>query len=143
MPFVSITRLRLRSVRFLPSFFVHTMRAQKQLRHAAGFQRGALLPDRHWTFWTMTLWNSQDDMRAYMLNGAHKTAMPQLLHWCDEASVTHWEQLDAQLPSWEEADRRMRHEGRASKIRHPSPHHADMTFASPRVTRGAIIQPAA
>ncbi len=142
MPFVSITRLRIRALRFLPAFFLHTMRAQRQLRQARGFQAGGLLPDRGWTFWTMTVWDSQEDMRAYMMNGAHRAAMPRLLNWCDEASVAHWEQTDARLPSWEEADLRMRQSGRTSKVRHPSPDHAAMTFAPPRVSAGASIRPA-
>jgi heme-degrading monooxygenase HmoA len=141
MPFVSITRLRLRSVRFLPGFAIHTMRAQKQLRHAAGFRGGALLPDRGWTFWTMTLWDSPDAMRAYILNGAHKAAMPKLVNWCDEASVVHWEQEGDALPAWQDAAARMRREGRPSKIRHPSADHATMGFAPPRSLAGAILRP--
>lgn len=141
MPFVSITRLRIRSAFFLPRFFLHTMQAQSQLKRAGGFQGGALLPDRGRVFWTMTLWDSQDAMRAYMLAGAHKSAMPKLLNWCDEASVVHWEQPGDALPSWQEADLRMRQSGRISKVRHPSPHHAGMTFAAPRVAAGAPIRP--
>ena len=142
MPFVSITRLRLRSLRFLPGFALHTLRAQTQVRHAPGFQGGALLPDRRWTFWTMTMWDSQEDMRAYILSGDHKAAMPKLLNWCDEASVVHWDQPDARLPSWQEAERQMRQTGRTSKVRHPSPDHAAMRFASPRMTLGGPIRPA-
>lgn len=141
MPFVSVTRLRLRALRFLPGFFLHAMGANAQARRAPGFYGGALLPDRHRTFWTMTVWNSAEDMRAYVLSGSHKAAMPKLLNWCDEASIVHWEQLDAQLPSWQDAVRRMRQEGRASKVRHPSPDHAAMTFAPPRTTGGAPINP--
>jgi hypothetical protein len=142
MPFISVTRLRLRSVRFLPRFALHTMGAQAQIRGAHGYQDGALLQDRRWTFWTMTAWDSQDSMRAYMTNGPHRTAMPHLVNWCDEASVVHWDQQDVHLPSWQEADRRMRESGRTSKIRHPSPQHATMSFAPPRVTRTASVSPA-
>lgn len=142
MPFVSITRLRLRALRFVPGFFLHTLRAQAQLRRAPGFQGGALLPDRRWAFWTMTMWDAPESMRTYILSGAHKTAMPRLLNWCDEASIVHWEQAEGRLPSWQEADRRMRQEGRTSKVRHPSPDHAAMRFASPRLTAGAPIRPA-
>ncbi len=142
MPFVSVTRLRLRALRFVPGFFLHAIRANAQVRRASGFLAGALLPDRRWTFWTMTVWDSQQDMRAYILSGSHKAAMPKLLHWCDEASIVHWEQADACLPSWQEADRRMRQDGRVSKVRHPSPDHAAMTFAPPRTTGGAPIRPA-
>lgn len=142
MPFVSITRLRLRSARFLPGFFLHTFRAQAQLRRAPGFLAGALLPDRRWTFWTMSVWDAPDSMRAYILNGAHKAAMPKLLNWCDEASVVHWDQPDAGLPSWQDADRQMRQNGRTSKVRHPSPDHAGLGFAPPRTSVGGTIRPA-
>ena len=140
MVFVSLTRLRIRSVRFLPFFAIYTGRSLRQVQKAAGFQDGALLADRSWTFWTLTAWDSQESMRAYMISGAHKEAMPKLLHWCDEASVAHWTQEDDTLPSWEEADRRMRAGGRISKVRHPSPHHADLTYREPRLSRGGPIR---
>jgi len=140
MAFVSLTRLRIRSVRFMPQFILHAMRSQSQVKKAPGFQAGALLPDRSWTFWTMTAWDSAESMRAYMTAGPHKKAMPHLLHWCDEASVAHWEQAESALPTWTEADRRMRESGRASKVLHPSPEHASLSYRVPRTTRGGTIQ---
>lgn len=139
MTFVSLTRLRLRSIRYLPFFALHTLRSLRQVRKAPGFQAGALLPDRSWTFWTITAWDERDSMRHYMLAGAHKRAMPHLMHWCDEASVAHWEQEEATLPSWEEADRRMRASGRASKVLHPSPEHAGLSYRKPRTSGGTIV----
>jgi len=142
MPFISITRLRLRSVRFLPGFALYTLASLRQVKNAAGFLGGALLPDRSLTFWTMTAWDSEDCMRRYMTAGAHKTAMPKLMNWCDEASVTHWQQDDAVLPAWTEADRRMRAEGRASKVRKPSLAHATASYRTPLLTRGGPIHAA-
>ena len=139
MVFVSLTRLRVRSIRFLPMFALDALRTQRQVQRAPGFKVGALLPDRRWTFWTMTAWDSQESMRRYMTTGAHKTAMPKLLHWCDEASVAHWEQESEALPGWEEADRRMRESGRVSKVRFPSPQHAELRYAIPRTSRSAPI----
>ena len=100
MFFVSLTRLRIRSFRFVPLFALQIFRALRQVKKAPGFQRGALLADRSWTFWTMTAWDSQDNMRQYMTTGAHKSAMPHLLHWCDEAAVVHWSQPEETLPGW-------------------------------------------
>ena len=140
MVFVSLTRLRVRSVRFLPLFAWHAVRSNRQVQRAPGFLQGALLPDRQWTFWTLTAWESQEAMRSFMTTGDHKAAMPHLMEWCDEASVAHWEQQDATLPTWEEADRLMRETGRASKVRHPSPHHADLSYREPRTTRAAPIR---
>lgn len=140
MPFVSLTRLRIRSLRFVPWFLLYTMRSLRQVKKATGFTTGALLADRNWTFWTMTAWNSQDSMRAYMTNGAHKAAMPHLMNWCDEASVAHWTQPEETLPTWIEADKRMRESERISKVRHPSPQHASLSYREPRTTSGGSIR---
>ena len=140
MVFVSLTRLRIRSVRFLPLFAWHALRSQRQVQRAEGFLNGALLPDRQSTFWTMTAWDSRESILRYMTAGDHKKAMSHLMEWCDEASVAHWEQEDAVLPSWEEADRRMRAEGRASKVRKPSAQHAGLEYREPRTTRGGVIK---
>ena len=120
--FISITRLRVRSWIYLPAFFWHTQGAIRQARRADGFGQGALLADCCRTFWTMTAWDSEASMRAYMLAGPHRKAMPHLINWCDEASLVHWEQEGDDLPTWEVAHRRLCHEGRASKVRNqPEP----------------------
>ena len=134
MPFVSVTRLRLRSARFLPGFALHAARSLGQIKRAPGFSGGSLLADRRWTFWTMTAWDDRDAMLGYMTSGNHRTAMPHLLGWCDEASVVHWDQTGPALPSWPEADRRMRLEGRASKVRFPGPNHAGLAYDLPRTS---------
>ena len=141
MVFISVTRLRIRSWRFILSFAVHALRSRQQVRKARGFMTGALLNDRDRTFWTMTMWDSQQNMHAFMTSGAHKRVMPYLLDWCDEASIVHWTQPDATLPSWAEADARMRENGRASKVLHPSPQHATLSYRAPRITTGALIRP--
>jgi hypothetical protein len=141
MTFVSLTRLRIRSIRFLPFFAFHTLRSLSQARKSAGFQGGALLPDRSWTFWTMTAWDSEESMRAYRNTAPHQAAMPHLLDWCDEASVAHWTQLGADLPPWTEADKRMRESGRASKVRNPTPQHESLSYREPRTAVSAPIRP--
>jgi hypothetical protein len=137
MTFVSVTRLRIRSVRFMPAFAFDTIWTLRQTRRAAGFVSGSLLADRKRTFWTMTLWHDQASMKRYMTSGAHLKAMPKLLGWCDEASVVHWTQDGETAPDWHEADRRMRAEGRPSKVRHPSASHQGLAYDAPRVS-GAV-----
>ncbi|WP_299646173.1 hypothetical protein [uncultured Jannaschia sp.] len=69
--------------------------------------------------------------------------MPKLARWCDQASVVHWT-ADA-APDWAEAERRMRREGRPSKVRHPSPRHAELAFDpidTGRVARALRLAPA-
>lgn len=139
MTFISITRLRLRSLRFLPFFAVHTFGALQQVKKAPGFRTGSLLQDGALTYWTMTAWDTQETMRNYVTAGAHKKAMPHLIEWCDEASVVHWEQRESALPTWREADRRMRESGRASKLSRPSPSHANLTYHEPKTFAGVPI----
>ena len=66
MPFISITRLGLRSLRFVPGFALHTRASLRQVRVASGFLDGAVLTDRSLTFWTMTAWDSQLVRRAWV-----------------------------------------------------------------------------
>ena len=141
MPFISITRLRIRSVRFLPAFAMDFLRTRRQVGSASGFKGGAVLADRRWTFWTSTAWDNQESMRRYMMSGSHRTTMPRLLDWCDEASVVHWSQPDEGLPSWIDADKRMREGGRPSKVRNPSAEHADLSYRSPRTLFAGPIRP--
>lgn len=141
MAFVSVTRLRLRSLRFLPGFVIHALRSSAQVRRAPGYRSGSALSDRRLTFWTLTVWDDEAAMRAYMLSGAHRLAMPKLVHWCDEASVVHWPTEPDAAPAWNEATRRMRAEGRVSKVRNPSPRHGDMSYAEPRLSGAAPLPP--
>jgi len=140
MVFVSITRLRIRSLRFMPRFVIHAVGSVRQTRQADGFVAGSLLRDRKRTFWTMTVWRDQAAMRAFMSSGAHLRAMPKLLDWCDEASVAHWTQSETTPPDWATADARMRAEGRPSKVRHPSPNHNQLAYDPPRSGAGAPIR---
>ncbi|RYD56325.1 MAG: DUF3291 domain-containing protein [Sphingomonadales bacterium] len=141
MSFVSITRLRVRAIRFLPAFAWQALRTERQVRAAPGFRGGALLPDRRFTFWTLTVWDSAEAMRAYITSGAHRVVMPKLMDWCDEASIVHWEQTGDARPDWAQADARMRAEGRPSKVRHPTPDHLAMTYAAPRTGGGTRLTP--
>ena len=141
MTFISVTRLRLRSARFLPLFVLDMLRTRRQISAASGFRGGSLLNDRDRTFWSLTAWDSRASMRSYMTGGAHRKAMPHLLSWCDEASVVNWEQADDTLPAWKEAERRMRADGRASKVDQPSPNHAGLSFREPRTRTAAPIAP--
>ena len=116
MIFVSITRLRVRSWRFLPAFAMQTLRIARQARKAEGNLAARLLRDRHNTFWTATSWTSETAMRHFMRAAPHGPTMRNLLEWCDEAALVHWTQSGVELPAWEEAHRRMQVEGRSSKV---------------------------
>ena len=92
MPFVSITRLRIRSWWYVPPFLVYAQRSAWQAKTAPANLAVSLLSDRGRIFWTRTIWNDEAAMRSFILSGAHGRSCPRLLEWCDEASVVHWTQ---------------------------------------------------
>jgi quinol monooxygenase YgiN len=132
----SVTRFRLRSLRFAPFFMLHANRTIAQIRKADGFVAGAVRRDADLAFWTLTVWRDEAAMRAYGASGAHRKAVPHLAEWGDEACVAHWTQPGTALPEWPEAVRRLREDGRAVTLRYPAPAHAGRSFAEPRMTHG-------
>lgn len=140
MPLVSITRFRARAFWFVPLFVHHAQRSISQIRSAKGCISLALLKDKNRVFWTMTMWEDERSMKAFMTSDPHGKAMPRLADWADEASVVHWHQDHAERPDWNEAARRMRAEGRPTRIRHPSPHHDDLSFPAPRTTSDTLFE---
>jgi hypothetical protein len=120
MPFVAVTRLRIRSFRFLLPFAWRTWRSFRQAKRAASGRGVKLRIARGGAFWTITAWQDESAMNAYRITRPHRDAMPKLLKWCDEAALVHWHQESAQLPDWETAERRMAESGRPSKVNHPS-----------------------
>ena len=120
---VSITRLRTRW-RYLLPFLVHVRRVTRQVQRSAGFLNGTLALEPPLAFWTFTVWSDEQAMRAFRNTGDHMNAMPRLLRWCDEASYVRWQQGDASLPTPAVAFERLRHEGKLSKVNHPSGAHA-------------------
>lgn len=120
MPLVSITRLRVRSWRFLPMFVIQSFRAAQQARSTQGNLSVSLLRQPQWAFWTRTVWTSEEAMRGYMISGVHRGVMRKLIEWCDEAALVHWTQDSQQPPEWTEAREKMQAIGRTSKVNHPS-----------------------
>lgn len=133
MSCVSITRLRVRSWRCLPAFFVYTLRSAWEARRAPGIEAATLLKDHGRTYWTRTVWTDEAAMKRFMASGGHRRAMPKLRELCDEAAVARWTQEGATPPDWSEAHRRMQHEGRASKVNHPSDAHTAYRIPAPQL----------
>jgi hypothetical protein len=118
--FVSVTRLRLRSIRYLPAFLWMSLLSLLQAKRAPGNLKVKLVKDANLTFWTLTAWEKETMMRSYIKAGSHRQAMSKLVEWCDEAAIVHWYQETSELPNLKEAHRRMQIEGRLSKVNHPS-----------------------
>ena len=121
---VSITRLRVRSIFYMPVFLLHAMRTSTQAQKADGILGVETRFEKNNVVWTKTVWTDETAMKKYRGSGAHQIAMRFLSELCNEASVARWQQLETELPTWEEAHHRMLTEGKLSKVKHPSPLHA-------------------
>ena len=123
MPIVSVTRLHLRSIRFLPAFFWHSNKSFRQAKKTAGNHGAKLRKTNGLAFWTLTLWRDNGAMRNFVAASAHKEAMQKLPHWCDEAAFAHWEQPSTEWPSWETAAEKLATGGQLARVLHPSGEH--------------------
>jgi heme-degrading monooxygenase HmoA len=124
MPVVSVTRLRVRTLRHMPGFLWYTYQSKRQLSRAPGFLGGALASAPSWTFWTTTAWADDPSIKRFRDTGWHKEAMRRLLDYCDEASLARWTQETGELPTAAAMLDRLKTTGRTSKVRHPTPAHA-------------------
>jgi hypothetical protein len=64
--FVSITRLRVRSWRYVPVFLIQSFRAAQQAKRATGSLAVSVLRDTDRAFWTRTVWRDEEVMRSFM-----------------------------------------------------------------------------
>jgi hypothetical protein len=138
MPMISVTRLRVRSWRYLPQFGWQSLLSVRQAERSSGFLGGKVLRNADNTFWTMTVWKDEVAMSAFRIAGAHGRVMPSLLNWCGEASVVHWTQEASEPPSWQQAHQRIANEGRPSKVRYPSEAHTTNRTPKPEPSRVAL-----
>ena len=116
----SITRLRLRSWRFLLPFALHASRSQKQAQTAQGCFGVTTRKTRGLTFWTLSVWEGEAQLRAYLASDPHRAAIPKLFPWCDEAATTHWSVGSPSMPQWVEATAKLLENGRLLRVRFPS-----------------------
>jgi len=123
MPIASVTRLHLRSVRFLPAFSWYTLKSVRQAKQTPGNLGVKLRKTNGLAFWTLSMWQTLEAMKKFMFASPHKEAMQRLPHWCDEASFGHWEQKNVEWPSWDQAAEVLRATGRLAKVFYPSEEH--------------------
>ena len=140
MPFVSVTRLRVRSWRYVLGFLIQSIRSALQAKRASGSLSVSVLRDADRAFWTRTVWRDEAAMRSFMQSGVHRRVMARLPEWCDEAALVHWVQDAEEPPSWAEAHRRLQGEGRRSRVSHPSEAHRRFEIREPRTSAGRVFK---
>ena len=128
---VSITRLRVRSVLFLPLFGLHAMRSATQAMKSEGIVNFDTRVEDPFTHWTKTVWKDEPSMKNFRNSGAHQVAMRLLASICSEASYARWQQETDDVPSWEEAHKAMLEKGNLSKVKNPTSFHLEGRTAPP------------
>ena len=120
MPFVSVTRLRVKSILYLIQFMRANEASAQELKLSRGLLKGKELIDKKLTFWTITLWEDEESMRGFRSSLSHRNAMQHLPKWCNEASYHHWVQEENEFPEWKTVSEKLFTEGKLSKVRNPS-----------------------
>lgn len=128
MPFISVTRLRIKSIFFLIPFMRANEASAKALKVSTGLLKAKELMDKKLTFWTITIWENEDSMKGFRGSSSHRIAMQHLPKWCNEASYHHWFQEDNECPSWNVISEKLYSDGRLSKVRNPSKAQASNQF---------------
>ena len=120
MAFMTVNRVRIRSLRIIPAFAFVIFMIYRQARRAPGCLGLRIYRTRGLAVWTVTAWASESAMREFRDSGPHGQARPKKRLWFDEAAIAHWHQRSASLPNKLEAANRLQELGRLSDVLVPS-----------------------
>lgn len=106
---VMASRLEVRSLTDVPKFFLRSLAAWKQVRGARGALGASLIADPlRRTFWTLSAWESREQLYAYVQAEPHHTIMKGLRSTMHQSVFVFWEVPVAELPiTWADAKRRL------------------------------------
>jgi hypothetical protein len=135
MYFISVTRLRVKSLIYLPRFLLGNAAVLRSIKKIEGFICGKELVDKGFTFWTVTLWESDQAMKYFRNRDPHQSAMRNLPGWCDEGAYVHWIQEEAVIPDWNLLYKKLITEGKTTKVKQPSTRQEGMKYPAPLWTR--------
>jgi hypothetical protein len=120
MFYLSMTRLRLKSPLYLIPFFVQNEKILSQLRASQGFIKGKVLAAPNLSMWTATLWASEQDLRAFHLNGEHGETIEKIDEWSSDSARCHQLTESDKIPSWENVRLELIKSGRFRDLTEPS-----------------------
>ncbi|MFS0785260.1 hypothetical protein ABC345_02625 [Shouchella sp. 1P09AA] len=103
---VSVTRLHIRSVRHLPIFAWLTLRSHIHIREAKGLVQSSYHKEGLFTYWTMSIWETEEDMKAFRNQGAHLEAMRCSRQLADELQYVRFE-VETPDIQWEACKQRL------------------------------------
>lgn len=134
MVFVSVTRIKLKSVFHFIPFLFSNEKVLRRLFTINGFKKGKELIDRNWVFWTITIWDNENSMLEFRRSDEHISAIKKTSRWCNEGSYISWIQESTEFPHWKEVSERLITKGKLMKLRQPTCRHLDNHFPMIRWT---------
>jgi hypothetical protein len=141
MPYLSMTRLKLRSPRYLPSFLIYNSQIVEEIRVSHGFLKGKQSATLNLSMWTATLWNSYVDLQRFYRTGSHAKVMSQIDMWSSEAASGNREVYSLDIPSWQSIGLFLTESGHFLNLKNPSHKHQERTIQAPRFLVTVPITP--
>lgn len=122
MTIAAVTRLRLRPNASRAQFIWLSMRCWWQAWRARGNIASRVRQAGPFEYWTLTVWQDQRSLTAFVSGSPHRSAMPRLSQWCDESSSAHWTVVEPdERPTWRAAALALGRYGRIHRVAAPSP----------------------
>jgi len=108
-PYVCVaTRLHLRGRRMLPEFLRASAQAARVARSTPGNVRARRLGlPPLLTFFTLSVWESEEAMRAFVLTPEHRAAMAHMDAWASDGAFVHFSSTKSRV-GWRTARRHLR-----------------------------------
>ena len=107
---IGITALRLKKWYYRPTFYWHTFRCFFAARKAQGNIHTQLFRTLDGTFLTLSAWETQEDMKRFVLHPVHIAAIKIFPQISDIGKVYNYEA--EVLPTWSEARKTVQEKGR-------------------------------
>ncbi|SFV80495.1 hypothetical protein MNB_SUP05-13-632 [hydrothermal vent metagenome] len=99
--FAVTTRNKLRSPLYVPHMIRAWLRVRKQLYETPGMLRYSTGIANLTEFYTLTLWETEAEMFAFMSSGAHREMMWNFKRWSDSFWAMRWDASADELGFWD------------------------------------------
>jgi hypothetical protein len=133
MPYLSMTRLKLNSPMYLPSFLVYNDKIVREVRTSSGFIKGKQLATPSLSMWTATLWDSSSSLKSFYQTGSHREVMNKIDEWSSEAVSAHKEVESYDLPSWQDIRIYLSKSGHFLNLKEASLNHQQRIIEEPKI----------
>ncbi|KQV20062.1 MULTISPECIES: hypothetical protein [unclassified Kitasatospora] len=120
---IMASRFEVRSLKDVPRFFLNSLAAWRQVRHAPGaFGASLIARPLQRTFLTLSAWDNRASLAAYRDTDPHSRIVTAMRPTMKQSTFVFWTTSADSLPiSWTEAERRLDEEATRKEERNASP----------------------